>query len=84
MGSGDVVVVVVVVVVVDIDGAVVGRGLGRVGVGVGSAQGDNDKACTTSDASSTILTRIAHRTYRDRRTQGHYMPVPCPCRVHAA
>jgi hypothetical protein len=50
-----------------------------------SAQGDNDKACTTSDASSsTILTRIAHRTCLDRRTQGHYMPVPCPCRGHAA
>jgi hypothetical protein len=49
-----------------------------------SAQGgDNDKACTTSDASSTILTRIAHRTCLHRRTQGHYMPVPCPCRVHA-
>lgn len=77
LGSGDVVFVVLMISSVPLSVVVLAES--------GSAQGDNDKACTTSDAnSSTILTRIAHRTCLDRRTQGHYMPVPCPCRGHAA
>ena len=48
-----------------------------------SAQGDNDdKACTTSDASSTILTRIAHRTLpRPADARSLYarpLSLPCP------